>query len=316
MKSILTIIAVCLISISIFSCNSKIQIANQDKIEDKSTHKIDQLLKQLNNSNGSDVLVISHRGDWRNFPENSLEGFSSAIAMGVDMIEMDVAKTKDNHLVILHDKTLDRTTNGKGLVSEWTLDSLRKLYLKDGLGIETKCKIPTLEEALLVCKGKALVNLDKSYEFFNQAYDVAKKTGTTKQIVMKGYDKTVNQVMADFGTKLDIITFMPIINFDNQPNALQIIDDYQTKLKVKAFEIVFSKDTSKVLTRFPQIKEKGSRIWVNSLWASLNAGYEDNEAVKNRDSIYGWYLKKGVNMIQTDRPQLLIKYLKDRKKHK
>jgi glycerophosphoryl diester phosphodiesterase len=307
LKYSLGITAVCLISILAFSCNSQIEIAKQDKI--------DQLLKQLDNSNASDVLVISHRGDWRNFPENSLEAFSSAIAMGVDMVEMDVAKTKDNQLVILHDKTLDRTTNGKGLVSEWTLDSLRELYLKDGLGIETKYKIPTLEEALLICKGKTLVNLDKSYDFFNEAFNVAKKTGTTKQIVMKGSDKTVEQVIADFGTKLDTITFMPIINLDNQPNALQIIDDYQKKLKVKAVEIVFSKDTSKVLTGFTQIKKKGSRIWVNSLWASLNAGYDDNEAVKNKDSIYGWYLEKGVNMIQTDRPQLLIDYLRSKKIH-
>lgn len=307
MKYILSIVAVGLIGISIFSCSSQIKIANQDIV--------DQLLKQLNNSNGSDVLVISHRGDWRNFPENSLEGFSSAIDMGVDIIEMDVAKTKDNQLVIMHDQTLDRTTNGKGLVSDWTLDSLRRLYLKDGLGIETRFKIPTLEEALLVCKGKALVNLDKSYDFFNEAFDVAKKTGTTNQIVMKGYNKTVDQVMADFGTKLDTITFMPIINLDNQPNAMKIIDDYQTKLKVKAFELVFSKDTSKVLTRFSQIRQKGSRIWVNSLWPSMNAGHEDNEAVKNKDSIYGWYLKKGVNMIQTDRPQLLINYLRSKKKH-
>ena len=316
MKYILSIVAVGLIGISIFSCSSQVQIDNQDKVEEKSTNKIDQLLKELNNSNGSDVLVIAHRGDWRNFPENSLEGFSSAIDMGVDVLEMDVAKTKDNQLVIMHDKTLDRTTNGKGLVSDWTLDSLRKLYLKDGLGIETKFKIPTLEEALLVCKGKALVNLDKSYEFFNQAYAIAKRTGATNQIVMKGYNKTVDQVMADFGTKLDTITFMPIINLDNQPNALQIIDDYQTKLKVKAFELVFSKDSSKVLTMFPQIKQKGSRIWVNSLWPSMNAGHEDNEAVKNKDSIYGWYLKKGVNMIQTDRPQLLIDYLRSKKAHK
>ena len=316
MKYTLAIIAVCLISILIFSCNSQIQIANQDKLENKSTNKIEQLQKQLSNSNGSDILVIAHRGDWRNFPENSLEGFSSAIDMGVDMIEMDVAKTKDNQLVIMHDQTLDRTTNGKGLVSDWTLDALRKLYLKDGLGIETRCKIPTLEEALLICKDKSLVNLDKSYEIFDQAFDVAKKTGTTKQIIVKGYNKTVNQVITDFGTKLDTITFMPIINLDNQPNAKQIIDDYQTKLNVKAFEIVFSKDTSKVLTRFPQIKRKGSRIWVNSLWASLNAGHEDNEAVKNKDSIYGWYIENGVNMIQTDRPQLLINYLRNKKKHK
>lgn len=316
MKYTLVIIAICLISFSIFSCTSQIQIANQNKKEVESMHKIDHLLKQLNNSNGSDILVIAHRGDWRNFPENSLEAFSSAIDMGVDIIEMDVAKTKDNQLVIMHDKTIDRTTTGMGLVSNWTLDSLRKLYLKDGLGLETKYKIPTLEEALLTCKGKALINLDKSYDFFKDAYDVAKKTGTTKQIVMKGSYKTAEQVMSDFGTRLDTITFMPIIELDKQPNALQIINDYQTKLRVKAFEIVFSKDTSRVLTRLPQIKKNGSRIWVNSLWTSLNAGYEDNEAVKNKDSIYGWYLKKGVNMIQTDRPQLLIDYLRTKKNHK
>ncbi len=67
MKYILSIVAVGLIGISIFSCSSQIKIANQDIV--------DQLLKQLNNSNGSDVLVISHRGDWRNFPENSLISF-------------------------------------------------------------------------------------------------------------------------------------------------------------------------------------------------------------------------------------------------
>lgn len=108
---------------------------------------------------------------------------------------------------------------------------------------------------------------------------------------------------------------MPIINLDKQPNAIRIIEDYQTKLNVKAFEIVFSKNTSEVLNRFSQIKNKGSRVWVNSLWSSLNAGYEDDAAVKNTDSIYGWYLKKGVNMIQTDRPQLLLKYLKSKRLH-
>ena len=279
------------------------------------SHDVAAIIASLENPKGKDILVAAHRGDWRNFPENSLEGMESAIAMGVDMVEMDVAKTKDNQLVIMHDRTLNRTTTGKGPVSDSTLEEIRKMYLKNGAGVDTKYKIPTLEEALLVCKGKALVNLDKSYEFFDQAFDIAKKTGTTKQIVMKGYDKTVDQVMADFGTKLDTITFMPIINLDKQPNALKIINDYQTKLKVKAFEIVFSKDTSAVLKRFPQIKEKGSRVWVNSLWSSLNAGYEDDLAVINTDSIYGWYVKNGVNMIQTDRPQLLLDYLRSKKLH-
>jgi len=301
--------------ITIFFLGCKSSAVKQDSYNANSQN-VSSIIASLENPNGKDIIVAAHRGDWRNFPENSIEAMESAITMGVDMIEMDVAKTKDNQLIIMHDRTLNRTTTGKGLVSDWTLEEIRKMYLKNGAGIDTKYKIPTLEEALLVCKGKALVNLDKSYEFFDQAFDIAKKTSTTKQIVMKGYDKTVDQVMADFGTKLDTITFMPIINLDKQPNALKIIDDYQTKLKVKAFELVFSKDTSAVLKRFPQIKEKGSRIWVNSLWASLNAGYEDDAAVKNKDSIYGWYVKNGVNMIQTDRPQLLLDYLRSKKLHK
>lgn len=60
------------------------------------------------------VLVVAHRGDWRNAPENSLQAYQNCIDMGVDMIEIDLQKTKDNQLVIMHDRTLDRTTDGKG----------------------------------------------------------------------------------------------------------------------------------------------------------------------------------------------------------
>lgn len=68
--------------------------------------------------------------------------------------------------------------------------------------------------------------------------------------------------------------------------------------------------------KFSNIKNKGSRVWVNSLWGALNAEHEDDAAIKNTDSIYSWYVKNGVNMIQTDRPQLLIEYLKSKDLHK
>jgi glycerophosphoryl diester phosphodiesterase len=304
-------IAFC-ISIALLSCKS-----NQNAIHNlsKSNQRIDYLIERLNDAKAKDVMVIAHRSDWRNFPENSLEAMESAIEMGVDMAEMDVSKTKDGQLIIMHDKTLDRTTTGKGLVADKTLAEIKKLYLRNGASIATKYKVPTLEEALLVCKGKILVNLDKSYEYFDQAFQIAKKTGTTKQIVIKGFDKTVDEVMGDFGTKLDSIIFMPVVNLDKEPKAEKVIADFQSKLKVKAIEIVFSVDTSKVLKKFSEIKSKGSRVWVNSLWPSLNAGHEDDLAIKNKEAIYGWYLKNGVNMIQTDRPQLLIDYLKSKQLH-
>jgi glycerophosphoryl diester phosphodiesterase len=161
--------------------------------------------------------------------------------MGVDMVEIDIRKTKDNQLVVVHDKTLNRTTTGNGLVSEWTLDSLKTVYLKNGVGHPTRYKTPTLKEALLTAKGKILVNLDKSYNYFDEVYGVLKETGTTNQVVIKGFNKSIEQVKLDFGAKLDSIIFMPVINLDKQSNANEIIENYQTKLKPLAFELVFRK---------------------------------------------------------------------------
>ena len=72
--------------------------------------------------NDSDIMVVSHRADWRNAPENSLQGIQNCIDMGVDMVEIDLKKTKDGHLVLIHDRTVDRSYN------EWKRESGR-LYL-------------------------------------------------------------------------------------------------------------------------------------------------------------------------------------------
>ena len=123
---------------------------------------IESLIENLKDSQNSDIIVVSHRGDWRNAPENSLQAIQNCINYGVDMVEIDVRETKDGQLVVIHDQTLDRTTNGKGLVKDWTLDSLRTLNLKDGLGQVTFHKIPTLKEALELSKDKILINPSKS----------------------------------------------------------------------------------------------------------------------------------------------------------
>lgn len=72
------------------------------------------------------VLVVSHRADWRNAPENSLQAIQNCIDMGVDIIEIDLKKTKDGHLILMHDKKIDRTTTGKGYPADYTLEELRQ----------------------------------------------------------------------------------------------------------------------------------------------------------------------------------------------
>jgi len=300
-----------LIMVSILQCKNPNKVTLTDN-----KMRVAKILENFKNSEGKDVIVVAHRGDWRNAPENSIQAIENCIEMGVDMVELDVQKTKDNHLVIMHDKKINRTTTGEGLVSDWTLDSLKTLFLKNGLGNPERLhKVPTLEEALLTAKGRILVNLDKCYEYFDDAIKIIKKTGTLNQVVIKGFYKTVEEVQNDLGSNLDSILFMPVLNLDRQKNSHKIIEDFQNQIKPVAVELIFSKDSSSVINNLYEIKRKGSRIWVNSLWASLNAGYEDEIAVKHTDSIYGWYLEKGVNIIQTDRPKLLLDYLRSKGLH-
>lgn len=272
------------------------------------------LVKELNDFKSKKVLVVSHRGDWRNAPENSLQAFKNCIDMGVDMIEIDLHKTKDGQLVLMHDNTINRTTDGKGKVSDYTLAELKKFHLRNGMGRVTFHQIPTLEEVLNLSKGKILINIDKGYDYFKDVYALLEKTGTTDQVVIKsGYDYA--KVKADNGDVLNKVIYMPIVNL-NKPDAEKMIDSYKA-LKPVAIECCFSQVTPDVLRLLKKVNENGSKIWINSLWASLNAGHDDDRAVElnEPDETWGWILKQGAALIQTDRPQALINYLKKHKRH-
>lgn len=103
-------------------------------------------------------LVVGHRGVKGFCPENTMASFRTAIALGVDGIEMDINMTKDGHLVVIHDTTVDRTTNGTGLVSDYTLEELKKLDAGIYYGTEFAGeKIPTFREFLELVQDKNLI---------------------------------------------------------------------------------------------------------------------------------------------------------------
>ncbi|GAB2686528.1 glycerophosphodiester phosphodiesterase family protein [Mucilaginibacter koreensis] len=275
----------------------------------------DSLVAQLHNPNDKHVMVAAHRGDWRNAPENSLPGFKSAITMGVDIIELDLNRTKDGVIVIMHDATIDRTTDGKGKPSNYTWEELKKFHLRNGLGRVTQNSIPTLFEVMQLAKGKALINLDKSYNYYPEAYQILKQTGTLRQAIFKA-EAPYEEISKRYPELLDSIAYMPIVNLD-QPDARQIITTYQQHMKTVAFEMNFKTDTSAILTNTSFIRAHGSKVWINSLWPSLNAGHDDDRAVENGDvkNSWDWIIARGATIIQTDRPKELLAYLKKKKLH-
>lgn len=277
-------------------------------------NRVEQIKKDLNNPNLENVLVVSHRGDWRNAPENSLSAIENAIKMGVDIIELDVQKTKDGHIILMHDKTLNRTTTGKGLISEWTLDSIKTLNLKNGCAIKTIHKVPTLEEALIAMKGKIMVNLDKADAHFDEVYQVLVKTGTLNQVIMKG-SKPADQVESQFGKYLDDVIYMPIVNLDKD-GAKESIHNFMENLNPVAFELLFVSDSNPLPKELEKDLKGKSLIWYNTLWDTMAGGHDDDMSLGDPDKGYGYLIDSlGARIIQTDRPAYLLEYLRKRNLH-
>lgn len=283
--------------------------------------RTDKLLRELRNPKSDYVFVVSHRADWRNFPENSLEAIESAIQMGVDIVELDVHRTADGELVVCHDRTINRTTNGKGKISELTLEYIRSRYLRAGHGATTRYKMPTLAEALDLCNGRVLINLDKAINYYDQVMEMLVERKMADQVIMKSTKSP--EAMKEFFSKHKVnMLYMPIINYGAKSwgKHEQLFNDYlSTDLPFIAYEMCWDGSLKGEGKVFKKVVKSGKRLWINTLWGSLCGGYEngyyDDRAVGNEEKIYGKILSYGTSMIQTDRPAMLIKYLEKKGRH-
>jgi len=147
----------------------------------------------------SKVLVVAHRGGAALAPENTLGAFKKAVQLGVDMVECDVHLSQDGELVVMHDPDLTRTTDGKGLISDYPLAELKKLNAaaKFGGGTWPAVEpIPTLGEVLDAVKGKAGVQIEIKVPKFRGRYpgieqkviDAVKSRGMADQVLIISFD--------------------------------------------------------------------------------------------------------------------------------
>lgn len=113
--------------------------------------------------NSQHPIIIAHRGASAYAPENTLAAFEKAIEMGAKIIETDVHQTKDSAVVIMHDLSVDRTTNGKGLIKDLNLNEFKALKIN-----QNNYSPPTLEEAIKLINGRCqlLIELKKGNDFY------------------------------------------------------------------------------------------------------------------------------------------------------
>lgn len=282
--------------------------------DDKRAAKI---VEEIRNPKSKNVLVVCHRGDWRNFPENSIPAIESVIEMGADVVELDIQLTKDSVLVLMHDGTIDRCTTGKGRVADLTYEELQKFYMKTAHG--TRCsldlKVPTLREALEVCKDRIVINIDKGYNHYGLVLALAEEMEMTEQILIKG-SSSLASIREKMAANEQNLLYMPIITPTNA-KSMALFEEYIADDEPQlAYEICWGEYTPEVESAMQRLIADGSKLWVNSLWNSLCGGLSDDVAwVTSADEVYGKLVDMGATMIQTDRPEYLLEYLRERGLH-
>jgi len=148
-------------------------------------------------------LLIAHRGYKAKYPENTMAAFKAAMAFGSPMIELDITLSRDRKIVVIHDETLDRTTNGSGEVRKHTFTELRSLDAGSWFSPEFKGeKLPSLEEVLDLCAGKILVNVEIKPEAHEEPMP---GDGIEIQVLetVRRYSMTDSVIISSF--KMDVI---------------------------------------------------------------------------------------------------------------
>lgn len=263
------------------------------------------------------VFVAMHRGDWRNFPENSKGAILSSIRLGADIVELDVHMTKDGRFVLNHDESLDRTTTGKGLVRDHTLAEIKTLKMLDRNGRPTGYDVLTLEEALEIARGRILVNIDKFTAHPREILDAVAAAGALKEVLVKSTHEPedTRKLFGPYWKHVESgeLLYMPVVQFCWKHHAkaahdlpLWLAEEPRTAsmYEICADEMQYTHAFGEVIRA-----EGAPRLWVNTMWDTLDAGHGDERALLDADANWGWVLAQGATMIQTDYAAELIVYL-------
>ncbi len=278
------------------------------------------------------VFVVAHRGchnpspqhDLPSAPENSLQGLEQCIQLGVDMMETDIRRTKDGALVIIHDPSVDRTTDGKGLVADLTLAQIQRLRLRRNFGGEmspilTDQHIPTLDQLLAAAKGRIMINLDIKEAIYPEVIAATVKAGMADEVLAKTEVRSIEPPLAD-APPYRAAPYMPVIygpDVTSGPDLSAIVAAQASgRRRIPAVEMVYLTQTQFEAVR-DAAQKADIRLWTNSLTSVGVLGVVtlggDIDALRDQGATWGRLVDAGVSVIQTDEPAALMDYLKTRR---
>ncbi|MET3665129.1 glycerophosphodiester phosphodiesterase family protein [Caulobacter sp. 1776] len=268
------------------------------------------------------VLVVAHRACHRSapsrgfehdVPENSLAALERCVALGVDLVEIDVRRTRDGALVVMHDAKVDRTTDGKGRVADLTLPEIQALGLKGGAEAP-----PTLEALLTAARGRILINLDLKGPYAAEAAEIARRAGAADWVLFKAKAGLGAAPIADQPLYRDL-AFMPMVagKAARRADGLGRITTLQASgaRQIPAVEMVALKRQGFMAVR-DAARAARIRVWTNTLAQKGLKGMLDQSgdraALRDPHKAWGRLIDQGVSIVQTDYPAALLDYLERR----
>ena len=278
------------------------------------------------------VFIVAHRGchnaspqqQLAAAPENSLAALEHCVRLGVDMMELDVRRSADGALVVIHDATVDRTTDGRGKVADLTLAQLRALRLKQNMGAQmspelTDEHLSTLAQMLAAARGRIMINLDiKDDDIYAQTIAEATAHGMARYVLVKSF---VNRDAAGVGADdpaFAAVPYMPIVGAwtgkGEGASAAQVVArQLAAQRRPAGVELVFLPREQLAPVR-KLAAAGGVRLWANTLTSvgviSVIGMGGDLEALRTSGRAWGDLIGAGVDTIQTDEPGPLLAFLK------
>lgn len=235
-------------------------------------------------------IVIAHRGDHTNAPENTLAAYQHTIEDGADFVEIDLRTTKDSQLVIMHNATIERMTGRQGQISDFLFDSLRQMRVREPLHPEWGLHlIPTFKEVLQLCKGKINIYLDFKDASVAQTYKEIIDAGMENNIVV--YINEPHQ-FEEWGT---IAPNMPLMI--SLPKAVKTKPEMLQLLETFNIDILDGDYTEYNAETVLAAKEKQVPIWA------------DIQSPDEGPVQWNAALAIGLAGLQTDHPKALIDFL-------
>ena len=237
------------------------------------------------------IIVIAHRGDHVVAPENSLLAIENAIKDGADYVELDLRTTKDGQMILMHDATVDRMTNGHGKIQELSYDTIRalKLYNKNISNSDT-VQVPSFEEVLKVCKNRINIYLDFKEANVQQANAAIQRANMGNQMVV--YINSPNQFM-DWRKWVPQMPLILSLNTKIKDSLAMV--NYLDRIKIDILDgnwNEYTKETVKAALN------KGVPVWA------------DMQSILEDETYWNKGLILGLAGIQTDHPKELVHYIK------